>query len=411
MMKRLLIFLLTTACTGTDESGTWAGSVETMPNGGTRVVNSAAGIWQGESSWNLVPELVIGTTEGPEEETFGALAGLQVDDAGRIYIVDRQINELRIFGPDGAFVRSVGRTGDGPGEYRNANGLLWIADGTLAVIDQRGNRYTLLSAEGEYIRSVPRQLGFYSWTFRGGYSAGHIYEYSFVGDGPDQLPVLLGTSLSAAPAATEAGAPPSSEEATSPGTFAVDTVMLPVPNAPLYESYSVRTAQGGMGMTVPFTPSPVYSLDPEGTIWHGHGGEFRIARSSFEGDTLMEIVLDATGTPVAEGDLAEWESGAAVTRFREMGGNLDMSRIPSVKPFFDALHVDTDGFLWVSVPAPPNQVLFSVFDPEGRFLGRLQADGMDRDTNVPPVVRNGRLYFVGRDELDVQRVYVFRIER
>jgi hypothetical protein len=411
MMKRLLMFLLTAACAGADESGAWAGSVETLPNGGTRVLNPAAGAWQGESSWNLVPELVIGATEGPEEETFGALTGLQVDDAGRIYVVDRQTNELRIFGPDGAFVRSVGRTGDGPGEYRNANGLLWIAEGTLAVIDQRGNRYTLLSSEGEYVRSVPRPLGFYGWAFRGDYSAGHIYELSGVGNGPDRLPALLGISLSAAPAATEEGAPPSSEEASSPGTFAVDTVMLPVPNAPLYESYSVRTAQGGMGMTVPFTPRPIYLLDREGTIWHGHGGEFRIARSSFEGDTLMEIVLDATGTPVAQEELAEWESAEAVTRFREMGGNLDMSRIPTVKPFFDDLQVDADGFLWVSVPSPPNQVLFSVFDPDGRFLGRLQADGMERDTSVPPVVRNGRLYFVGRDELDVQRVYVFRIEK
>jgi hypothetical protein len=30
---------------------------------------------------------------------------------------------------------------------------------------------------------------------------------------------------------------------------------------------------------------------------------------------------------------------------------------------------------------------------------------------VSPVVRNGRLYFIGRDDLDVQRVYVHRIEK
>jgi hypothetical protein len=49
--------------------------------------------------------------------------------------------------------------------------------------------------------------------------------------------------------------------------------------------------------------------------------------------------------------------------------------------------------------------------PEGRYLGSLRAEGMKRDLYLPPLVRNGRLHFVARDELDVQRVYVFAIDR
>jgi hypothetical protein len=50
-----------------------------------------------------------------------------------------------------------------------------------------------------------------------------------------------------------------------------------------------------------------------------------------------------------------------------------------------------------------------VLDPDGRYLGHLDVDGIALETYVRPVVRNDRLYFVGRDDLDVQRVYVYRI--
>jgi hypothetical protein len=77
----------------------------------------------------------------------------------------------------------------------------------------------------------------------------------------------------------------------------------------------------------------------------------------------------------------------------------------------DGLYVDPDGYLWVSVPAGPMETVFALFDPDGRFLGRLHLDGVKRDALLEPVVRNGRLHFVGRDELEVQRVHVFRIEK
>ena len=162
---------------------------------------------------------------------------------------------------------------------------------------------------------------------------------------------------------------------------------------------------------MPFTPSWVYHLDDTGSIWHGHGGDFRIFRSSFAGDTITEIVTEAVPAPVTSEELADWEAGPGVKQFREMGGQLDMGRIPKVKPFFDDIYVDPDGYVWLSVPAGPAETVFAVVDPEGRYLGRLQVDGIKRDGSLSPVVRNGVLYWVGVDELDVQRVYGFRIER
>lgn len=411
-MRWLAAGLLLAGCRGADVEGRWGGSVDTLPNGAVRVTNPAEGLWQrGGTTWRLVPELAIGAVDGPEAFVFAAAIGLEVDGAGRIYVLDRQANELRIFSADGTHVRSVGRSGSGPGEYANANGLRWISPDTLVVVDQRGNRYSILTGEGAYVRSVPRRLGFYGWAFSGGYENGRLYERSTIRTQEEQrLPVLLGPALGGKDVEQRAGLPGVSEEIARSSEPGIDTVYLPVPTGPLHAPFTVQTERGGMMMAVPFAPGPVYHVDGRGGIWHGHGSEPRIVRSSFDGDTIMEILLDAEATPVDPAELSAWEAGQSVRQFREMGGRLDLSRIPKVKPFFDDLYLDPDGHLWVSVPAPPMEVVFAVLDREGRYLGRLQVSGLNRDTFVPPVVRNRRLYVVGRDELDVQRVHVFRIE-
>ena len=367
-----------------------------------RIRNTAQGVWVRGGGWRLVPDIRIGEVEGPENTTFAAISGVEADDAGRIYILDRQANQLRIFAPNGSHLQSIGRSGAGPGEFSAANGLRWMGRDTLLVVDQRGNRYSILTRDGKFVRSVVRGLGFFGWMFRGGYDNGNVYELSATGQPPNIRPILLATSLRDGTSASNTPAPT--------GVTRIDTVNLPTPGGSLYESFSIRTARGGMVMAVPFAPEPVYFLDGKGSVWHGHGNAFRILHSTFAGDTLMDIEVNAQPAAVKAEDLEEWKATAGVKQFTEMGGKLDLDRIPRVKPFFDGIHVDPEGFLWVSQPAGAMEMAFAVIDGRGRYLGRVQATGVKRDVYVPFVVRNRKLYVVGRDDFDVPHVYVYRIE-
>jgi hypothetical protein len=389
MLVLSLLSLLATGCTDAAD-GEWTGSIDTLANGAVRVSNPGAGVWDAAGGGHLEPVLALGELEGPPATMFESISGLQVDAAGRIYVLERRANELRIFDADGTHVRTVGRSGGGPGEYSNANGLVWMADDTLVVIDQRGNRYSLLTRAGDFVRSVPRALGFFGWNADAAYHEGRVYENSSVRtDEGESRPALLGTAL-------HDGA-------------VNDTLLLPVTTAPRMEPFSHQTDRGGMVMGVPFAPAPVYHVAPDGTVWHGHGSEFRLVRTRLAGDTLREVLLAAQPVAVTADELSEWEESTGTKQFREMGGRIDMSRIPRTKPLFDGMFTDDEGRLWTSLPAPPGEAAFAVFDADGRFLGRLAATGVRRDAYVRPVVRGGRLHFVGRDELDVQRVYVFRI--
>jgi hypothetical protein len=71
----------------------------------------------------LVEDLRIGSADGPLEEQFGDIWGVLPDATGRIYILDGQAQEVRVFEPDGRFSHSIGRRGEGPGEMTSAGGV------------------------------------------------------------------------------------------------------------------------------------------------------------------------------------------------------------------------------------------------------------------------------------------------
>jgi hypothetical protein len=85
-----------------------------------------------------------------------------------------------------------------------------------------------------------------------------------------------------------------------------------------------------------------------------------------------------------------WQPGLFGTRLVASLGEEDPEALQGV---------DT---LFLPQPSAPPYEGFSVETGQG---------GMSMAVPFAPVVRNGRLYVVGRDEPDVERVHVFRIEK
>jgi hypothetical protein len=105
--------------------------------------------------------------------------------------------------------------------------------------------------------------------------------------------------------------------------------------------------------------------------------------------------------------------------------------MPDRKPFFRRLYAGRDGRVWVEVPlagvevedpgydprnpeAVPDRwrepVAFDVFETDGTYLGRVRAP-VELSTSPTPVFDGDRVWAVTRDELGVQRVVRFRVER
>lgn len=86
--------------------------------------------------------------EDDEENLLGVVNQVLTDDGGNIYLLDIQLVEVQVFDPEGNYMRSLGKMGDGPGEVRNAFGALFLPDGNLGLIQGFPGRIVKVDLEG-----------------------------------------------------------------------------------------------------------------------------------------------------------------------------------------------------------------------------------------------------------------------
>lgn len=100
------------------------------------------------------PLLVIGEDEEDDKQWFSSIRGVGRLSDGSIVAVDRTSAEVRVYDASGQFLRSMGRSGEGPGEFRDPY-VLWVTAGdTLWVGDYRPWRYEVFTAQGDFVRQV-----------------------------------------------------------------------------------------------------------------------------------------------------------------------------------------------------------------------------------------------------------------
>jgi hypothetical protein len=75
-----------------------------------------------EPEYILTPERIAEFGES-DDVLIGWLRSVAVDDQGRVFIADSEQEQIHVFQPDGTYITSVGREGDGPGEFRGVTQL------------------------------------------------------------------------------------------------------------------------------------------------------------------------------------------------------------------------------------------------------------------------------------------------
>jgi len=97
------------------------------------------------------PRLTIGDDPGDPMQQFVRIRDVVALPDGRIAILDAGVPAIRVFDTTGRWVMNVGRTGNGPGEFRDPIDLAF--DGTgLGVLDRDG-RIEWFTADGRPRRS------------------------------------------------------------------------------------------------------------------------------------------------------------------------------------------------------------------------------------------------------------------
>ncbi len=84
-----------------------------------------------------------------DEVLFGVITDVIADRDGNFYLLDAQLNEIQVYAPDGEHLRTIGRAGEGPGEFRGAFNLLLLPSGNIGVLQAFPGKIVGLTPEGE----------------------------------------------------------------------------------------------------------------------------------------------------------------------------------------------------------------------------------------------------------------------
>jgi len=134
-------------------AGDWQGQV-VEKEGVKHVMNPAAPMEDGLVV-NLQENWRLGMDDESDEEFFGVIARVLVDGDGRVFVLDAQLNEIKIYDADGMYETTIGREGEGPGEFRGASDMFFTSDGRIAVMQTLPGRIVTLSKDGEPGEDIP----------------------------------------------------------------------------------------------------------------------------------------------------------------------------------------------------------------------------------------------------------------
>lgn len=397
-MRRAALLLLLAAGCARGEAATSRGkfTVDSLADGTPRTMTEIPVGWSDTNGWKLVE--VMRLSGGTESE--GDLLNPQdvtMDAAGRLYVSEQDPAVIKQYAADGTFLRTIGRNGQGPGEFSIA--FMTSAGGNLFVHDPRNSRTSLFDTAGTFIRSWPSFC---------------CYWMPIHADGAGNV------ELQGQPPATAVKDDKNPWTRTvrwyRPDSTVADTML--VPSGPDEARWTVKRGKTGiMTSTVPFAARSIFIFLPDHSMLWGFGDHYLLAITKNNGaDTVALFGRSWTAAPIPDA------MREAVTEERIQGSkdflgesvartSFDLASVPHTAPAFDWIDIDGEGNTWVRTPIPTDSTRtnFDVFDTQHRWLGQVSGSKYLRSWNAYLI--GDRMIGMGEDEEGNPLVIVYKIER
>jgi hypothetical protein len=351
------------------QEGQWKGQIS-EEDGVSVVKNPKEPIWSTDIL-KLEEEVSIGEKQGGREEfLFSRVREIDADAKGNIYVLDSQPPFVRVFDGSGAFEKTIGKKGQGPGEMEGPGGLQITPAQEVMVYDYPTRRLVFFSLDGLYLRQTSTAavtpFTHLKMDSRGNFAADLL------------LP------------------PPAGQEVAK---FSSD--MKPIATIAKIESHYKEREIDVLAPTLHFDLTP--------------GGELVWARS----DSYVMCVLNPDGRIIKrihkayESHKVTEEYRKTITqRFMRLDSSRQTWKLNFAKSFppMRGLYVDEEGRIFVETYEPvlgrKGWTCFDVFDSEGRFMAKFP---IKRSGSQQYIWKNGCLYRVEQDEEGYQKVVRYRV--
>ncbi len=346
------LILMVSSCSGREQSHMAKAMIDTLPGGIVRVMSPGPTAWADTNGWKLVETLRIEGSEG-DSTIINDPMSLALDGEGRVFVGDQSPAVIKVFDQQGRLVRTFGREGGGPGEFRVA--FLTVHGPNVVVHDPQQLRTSVFDTSGSFVRS---------WTSLCCYWQPIVVDR----EGLVYIP----------------GMPPSD----SVGMYiryrldgtARDTLLYP--RGPEQKSWTFTRGSGKnqsrMSTSIPLAPGMERVINPAGGFLSGWSERYELVTSSNGRDTSRVFGRTWAPTPISETRRQSIADSAIQSVGKFWGeeaarAEIHASDVPVAAPAFTGLGVDGAGNSWVLVDPrdDKNHTWFDVFDSTGVYLGQV----------------------------------------
>lgn len=343
----------------------------------------------------FLPELTINDDAMPKDMFFESAIDSVSDKDGYVYILDYRANNIKKFDASGKYAATIGRKGQGPGEFNMPFGMT-VANDRLIIWDMGNIRLSTFSLEGEFIKSVkilrsegiPQKMR--------ALPSGNIViekEIIFFGESDKPQECLI--------------------EVYSPDLEKLKAVYT----QEVWRNKYMRLEGMFSNIIQPFSPLVYWDASPDGKIVIGFSKEYKIEFHDSQKGIVSSFTHSYRPVRVNDKDKEKFFAGMSYTT---SGGGVTQgapdhivknTHFPKTKPAFQQIVVDSEGNILVRVyheNREEERKLFDAFDSEGKFIGIVQIKG---EVIFPyrTVIQDRTFWLPQADEEGLYKIVKYRI--
>ena len=352
-------------------------------------------------SWavDTVPSFELGAS-GNAPELFAGVMTVLRQASGNVVVANTNPPELRVFDSNRRYVRTIGRKGQGPGEFEDISNAIARPGDSIAVLDRRLRRISTFSAEGRLTGTIPFSPPFATSPFNV-----RIYSLS---DGSIVIGYAEAPSMEPSPKPvsvyehvaryTSAGVQRNAVGRFFAGEFFLQTAPPTMGGRALWNRAFGRNGVVAVAGT---------------SIYEGDASSFEIRRHAATGALAETIRIQEPMPPVTPADIARYKRDGVAQASADSRPvaerRVNEMPYPSSFPAYRRMLVDARERIWLEMyPYPvPTQNRWLIVDRAARTVQRVWLPMRF----VPHVVGTSDILGVWTDGDGVERVRAYRLRQ
>ena len=295
------------------------------------------------------------------------------DDNKNIYISEWQDQVIKVFGPDGKYIKTIGAKGNGPGEFQRIESIVFTKDGKLVVTDGVTRRTSFFDSGGKFLKSFHWRTGQYSFILIK--SSSYVFgERAYQGTRQNSYFYVKEIDFDG-------------KEIRDYGDFKGENALI------------TRLRSGGTSYSsLPVSPSSLFIGDKEREwFYHCLNSKYIIEVYDASGKLFRKIDRPYDPVPFTKKDVEKYRAEFENHPHEAVRKTVRDMKMPKGKNVVSRMHVDDDSKLWIrtnEVKEERDEILtaYDIFNSDGFYYARIWTPVL------PFLFKDGKMYRMDIDQ-------------